>query len=52
MYKIPTMLVLRRPENQTPWAVAKGRKVWQQNARADANNIRAAALATPMRVSG
>lgn len=40
------------PENLTPAAIAKGREVRRQNARADENNIRAAALANSMRVSG
>lgn len=44
--------VLGRPENLTPQAITKGREVRQQNARADENNRRAAALANSMRASG
>lgn len=43
---------LGRPENLTPEAIEKGRGGRQQNARVDANNRRAAALAKSMRASG
>ena len=43
---------LGRPENLTAAAIENGRRVRQQNARADENNVRAAALANSMRSSG
>jgi len=43
---------LGRPENLTPEAIDEGRVVRQRNARADENNVRAAALANFMRDSG
>lgn len=40
------------PANLTPQAIVKGSEVRQRNARADENNVRAAALANSMRTSG
>ncbi|WP_373515349.1 hypothetical protein [Persicitalea sp.] len=45
-------VVLGTPENLTPEAIAKGREARRQNARQDENNIRAAALANSIRISG
>ncbi|MFB9297002.1 recombinase family protein [Persicitalea jodogahamensis] len=45
-------VVLGTPENLTPEAIAKGRDVRRHNARQDENNVRAAALANSMRISG
>ncbi len=45
-------VILGTPENLRPEAITKGQQVRRQNARADENNIRAAALANSMRISG
>ena len=45
-------IVLGTPENLTPEATMKAAEARRQNARSDENNIRAAALAKSMRVSG
>ena len=50
--KVRQGFVLGKPENLTPEAIEKGMEVRKQNARADENNIRAAALANSMRTSG